>query len=167
MRTARNPTSAAEKCARDSPGFGTVSSMKMRTSALVTLPVLAVSLLLAGCTVTGPTENFSGLPDEEHITQEGGSEEDGLQAFWIEEGDQLAITISGSSTCPVVGSRISVVEPKGEGNTVAISTRPLPDQPCTMDFVPHTSMFWTPSKVTPAEPLVIQVDGREITLPVK
>ncbi len=92
-------------CAHTEPvGFGTVSTMKMRTSALIALPVLAASLLLAGCTVTGPTENFSGLPDEEHITQEAGSEDDGLQAFWIEEGDQLAISISGSSTCPVVGS---------------------------------------------------------------
>ncbi|MCS5718329.1 hypothetical protein N1027_09270 [Herbiconiux sp. CPCC 205763] len=141
--------------------------MKMRTSALLALPVLAGSLLLAGCTVTGPTESFSGLPDEEHITQESEGGDDGLQAFWLEEGDSIAIAISGSSTCPVVGSRIRVVEPKGEGNTVAIDTVPLPDQPCTMDFVPHTSVFWTPSKVTPAEPLTIQVDGREIVLPVK
>jgi hypothetical protein len=141
--------------------------MKMRTSALLALPVLAASLLLAGCTVTGPTESFSGLPDEEHVTQQAGSEEDGLQAFWIEEGDSIAIAISGSSTCPVIGGHISVIEPAGQGNTIAISTMPLPDRPCTMDFVPHTSVFWTPSKVTPAEPLTIQVDGREIVLPVK
>jgi hypothetical protein len=142
--------------------------MKMRTSALIALPVLAASLLLAGCTVTGPTENFSGLPDEEHVSQQAGSEEDGLQAFWIGEGDQIAVAISGSSTCPVVGSHISVVDEKSEGNTVAITTVPIPgDKICTMDFVPHTSVFWTPSRVTPAEPLTIQIDGKEIVLPVK
>ncbi|WP_382303868.1 hypothetical protein [Herbiconiux sp. UC225_62] len=141
--------------------------MKMRTSALLALPVLAASLLLAGCTVTGPTENFSGLPDEEHISQESEGGDDGLQAFWLEEGDSIAIAISGSSTCPVIGGHISVVEPAGEGNTVAITTMPVSDGPCTMDFVPHTSVFWTPSRVTPAEPLTIQVDGREVVLPVK
>ena len=41
--------------------------MKMRKLVPLTVTTLAFAFALAGCTVTGPTENFSGLPDEEHL----------------------------------------------------------------------------------------------------
>ncbi|WP_291046756.1 hypothetical protein [Herbiconiux sp.] len=147
--------------------------MKMRKLVPLTVATLAAAFALTGCTVTGPTENFSGLPDEEHIiTESEGGEDSGLQAFWLHEGSQIGVAISGSSTCPVIGSKITVVEPEadgeGEGNVVEIATVPLSDdQPCTMDFVPHTSVFWTPDSVTTTEPLTVRVGDQEVELPIK
>ncbi|GAA2240109.1 hypothetical protein N1031_12985 [Herbiconiux moechotypicola] len=141
--------------------------MKMRKLLPVTA-VAAFALALAGCTVTGPTENFSGFPDEERLVHEIEGGDEAVQAFWMQEGSQLGIAISGSSTCPVIGSDIKVIEEAGEGNTVEITTVPIPEnQICTMDYVPHTSVFWTPAKVSTAEPLTIRVQGEEITLATK
>jgi len=142
--------------------------MKMRKLVPLTVSAFAVAFVLAGCTVTGPTENFSGLPDEEQIVNETEAGDEGVQAFWLQEGSQIGVAISGSSTCPVIGSDIKVVAPEGEGNTIEIVTVPIPgDQICTMDFVPHTSVFWTPNNVSTAEPLTIRVADQELELPVK
>lgn len=143
--------------------------MKMRKLAPLAAASLAVAFVLSGCTVTGPTENFSGLPDEERVVGElDEGAEAGLQAFWMQEGSQLGIVIAGSSSCPVIGSDIKVIEPKGEGNVVEITTVPIPsDKICTMDYVPHTSVFWTPADVTTTEPLVVRVQGEELEVPVK
>jgi hypothetical protein len=92
---------------------------------------------------------------------------DGPVAAWLEEGAQLAVSIGGSSTCPYIGSAIHVIEGEGEGNTVRIDIEPLPDRPCTMDFVPHTTVFWTPMDVSTTVPLTVQVMDQEITVPVK
>jgi hypothetical protein len=87
---------------------------------------------------------------------------------WWADGGQLALTISGSSTCPVVGNEIRVLEPAGEGNRVAISLVEYPEnQVCTMDFVPHTTLFWTPYDVTTTEPLFVEVMDTEVEVPVK
>ena len=141
--------------------------MKMRKLVPVSIAALAAAFLLTGCTVTGATASFAGVPDEHDVSQESEADDSGLQAFWVEDGSAVAIAISGSSTCPVVGTRINVVSPAGDGNTISIDTAPLPDRPCTMDFVPHTTVFWTPNTVTTAEPLVVQVGDRTVTLPVK
>ncbi len=142
--------------------------MKMRKLVPLTVSALAVAFVLAGCTVTGPTENFSGLPDEEQIATETEAGDEGLQAFWLQEGSQIGVAISGSSSCPVIGSDIKVVAPEGEGNIVEITTVPIPDDTiCTMDYVPHTSVFWTPSNVSTAEPLIIRVADQELELPIK
>ncbi|MBF4571299.1 hypothetical protein ITJ64_02100 [Herbiconiux sp. VKM Ac-1786] len=142
--------------------------MQMRKLVPAVLVATAFAFVLTGCTETGPTQNFSGLPDEEEIaTESEGGADQGLQAFWLQEGSQIAVAISGSSSCPVVGSRIDVVEPENEGNVVEITTRPISSGPCTMDFVPHTSVFWTPDDVTTAEPLTVRVGDQEIELPIK
>ncbi|MFB2554790.1 hypothetical protein [Herbiconiux liangxiaofengii] len=142
--------------------------MQMRKLVPLTISAAAFALVLTGCTMTGPTQNFNGLPDEEEIvTESEGGADQGLQAFWLQEGSQIAVAISGSSVCPVVGSDIKVIEPRGEGNVVEITTRPVSDGPCTMDFVPHTSVFWTPQNVTTSEPLVVRVGDQEVELPIK
>jgi hypothetical protein len=142
--------------------------MQTRKLVPLTLAAAALAFVLTGCTETGPTQNFSGLPDEEEITTESEAAADsGLQAFWLQEGSQVAVAISGSSSCPVVGSHIEVIEPAVDGNVVEITTRPISEGPCTMDFVPHTSVFWTPGEITTAEPLTIRVGDQEIELPIK
>jgi hypothetical protein len=36
-----------------------------------------------------------------------------------------------------------------------------------MDFVPHTTVFWTPTDVTTTEPLTVEVAGTTVTVPIK
>ena len=127
--------------------------------------LLAVPLLLTGC--VGAVDNFSGVPD--HVSGEpGGSEDAGLQAFWLKEGAQIAITVFGSSSCPQIVSDITVLEPKGEGNTIRANFVPIPaDKPCTRDFVPHTTVFSTPGNITTTEKLTIESSAGKIALPIK
>ena len=67
-----------------------------------------------------------------------------------------------------MGEEIRVLEEADEGNRVAIDLVQRPDdEACTMDFVPHTTLFWTPYDVTTTEPLVVEVAGYEITVPLK
>ena len=137
-----------------------MKSRWMLGAALVALP-----LLLAGC--VGSVENFSGEP-EEFAGEAGGDADSGVQAFWLHEGAQLAITVSGSSGCPYVVSGISVLETSDDGNRIAATVPALPaDKVCTMDFVPHTTVFSTPGNVTTTKPLTIEVMDTEIVLPIK
>ena len=151
---------------------------------------LASVLLLAGCNPSGaPAEDFSGLPvadeaapidvdpesggevdDASEEAEEGApfEESDQPQVVWWEQGGQLALVIYGSSTCPSVGRDIRVLDEAGEGNRVAIDLVERPeDEICTMDFVPHTTLFWTPVTVTTTEPLIVEVAGATVTVPIK
>ena len=139
--------------------------------------------LLSACNPpSGAAENFPGVPteadadvvdvdsghDDAGDEVEAPSYDDGPVVVWWADGGQLALTISGSSTCPVIGDQIRVLEPAGEGNRVAIDLVERPeDEVCTMDLVPHTTLFWTPVTVTTTEPLVVEVAGEEIEVPVK
>jgi hypothetical protein len=151
---------------------------------------LASVFLLSGCNPSGnPAEDFSGVPVAEEAEpigvdpEEGGEESDASEdveegepfnedgepnVVWWEQGGQLALVVWGSSTCPVVGEKISVVDPAGEGNRVAIDVvKRDENEACTMDLVPHTTVFWTPVEVTTTEPLIVEVLGTEIEVPIK
>ena len=147
------------------------SSVRLRRAGLVAVAVASVFLLAACEPPTGPAENYSGPPveasdGEEVEVPEGPDSEPTV--IWINEGEQLAVTISGSSTCPVVGRDINVVKPAGEGNEVEIDLVERPEnEVCTMDFVPHTTVFWTPPDVTTTEPLIVEVSGQSVTVPIK
>ena len=140
--------------------------------------------LLSACNPpSGAAENFPGVPteaDADVVDVDSGhddagdeveppaSSEDGPVVVWWADGGQLALTISGSSTCPPIGDQIRVLEPAGEGNRVAIDLVERPEnEVCTMDHVPHTTLFWTPTTVTTTEPLLVEVAGEEIEVPVK
>lgn len=124
-----------------------------------------LALSLAGCAAQGT--NFAGVPNAERVVGETVTSDSGIEASWFHRGAEIAITIWGSSTCPVSGNWIHVVEPRGEGNTVSIDLNPVSDGPCTVDYVPHTTLFYTPGAVTTTEPLRILVAGEELVLPVK
>lgn len=139
----------------------------VRNRFVLATVVAASALLLTGCAPIGntPTADFPGFP--EGVDVDSHASEGEPQAAWLGIGDKIAITIFGSSTCPYVGSAINVVKQAGEGNAVSIEVPPLPEQPCTMDFVPHTTEFWTPQDVTTTEPLQITVMDQTIELPIK
>ncbi|MFF2371854.1 hypothetical protein [Agromyces sp. NPDC058110] len=149
------------------------SSLTLRRAGLAAVAVASVFLLSACNPSPRPIENFSGEPvsdhegDAEGHTDESAADE-GLSATWLQQGGQIAITISGSSTCPVVGTRINVVDRAGEGNRVSVDVEgPADDEVCTMDFVPHTTVFWSPVFVTDTEPLVVEVGEQSYTLAIK
>jgi hypothetical protein len=155
-----------------------MASTSLRRAALAGAALASVFLLSACAPGTSPAEQYAGQPELEHAVEEdeeGAAEEEEhdavegeTSAVWLQQGGQLAITTWGSSTCPVVGTDIRVVEPRGEGNTVEIVTKEYAeDQVCTMDFVPYTTVFWTPLDVTTTEPLTVRIQGEEIEVPVK
>lgn len=164
-------------------------SVRLRRVGLAAVALASV-FLLSGCNPSGQAaENFPGLPvaeeaapvdvdpesggeiddaAEEEVEGPAFEESDEPQVAWWEEGGQLALVIYGSSTCPTVGQEIRVLEPAGEGNRVAIDLVQRPDdEVCTMDFVPHTTIFWTPVEVTTTEPLVVEVAGFDVEVPIK
>jgi hypothetical protein len=146
--------------------------------------VLAVlgGLSLAGCASPTAIEDFSGLPLVPVAAAEGAEEgeeaepeleeldvpEGETSAAYLDYGDRLAVVTWGSSTCPLVGSDIVVVEDQDSGNAVRVELEEIPaDAVCTADLVPHTTIFGTPENITTTQPLRIDVNGEEIVLPVK
>lgn len=135
----------------------------MRSRIAATIVLAAAGLALAGCSAVA--SSYPGTPHD-HVDRES-EKTDAGQAFWLDEGERIAITVPGSSTCPMVGTAIEVVKPKLEGNTVTVQFKDWGDRPCTRDLVPYTTEFWTPSRIATWEPLVIQLPGGSITLPIK
>ena len=164
-------------------------SVRLRRVGLIAVALSSVFLLSACNPSANTASDFPGLPVEEDAApvdvdpESGGEiedpaegetegaefvESDGPQVAWFEEGGQIALVMYGSSTCPSVGKEIRVLEKAGEGNRVAIDLVQRPeDEICTADFVPHTTLFWTPVDVTTTEPLMVEVAGSEVQVPIK
>jgi hypothetical protein len=160
---------------------------------LLATAAVASALLLSGCAPgSGPIEDFPGLPvveedleaeGEAEDTEDGGPTEDEADEEDVEEepeptgdepvvqylndGGRLAITIWGSSTCPVVPTELRVTAEAGEGNAVEAVLPEPPNRPCTMDFTPHTTVFSTPADVTTTEPLEVAIGEQVVTVPIK
>jgi hypothetical protein len=154
---------------------------------------VASALLLTACNPgSGVVEDFPGLPvldeqaeseGENEETDLGGSTENELDeddavevpeptgdepyVQYLQNGGRLAITIWGSSTCPVVPTELRVTAEAGEGNAVEAELPEPEDGPCTADFVPHTTVFWTPVYVSTTEPLEVTIGDQVVTVPVK
>jgi hypothetical protein len=147
-----------------------MASLPLRRAGLVAVAVASVFLLSACNPGGGAIEHYSGSPVSDHAGDAAGHEgaADEVQAAWLQQGGQIAVTIPGSSTCPIVGSNIRVLDEAGEGNRVAVDVIERDKHEiCTQDLVPHTTVFWTPVSVTTTEPLVVEVVGETVTVPVK
>ncbi|WP_394553074.1 hypothetical protein ACDF64_01800 [Agromyces sp. MMS24-JH15] len=159
------------------------TTLPLRRAALAAAALASVFLLAACAPSTSAKTDYPGEPrvehpveqdeegtgdteaEEEEESPEGG--EGSPTAVWLQQGGVLAVTVWGSSTCPPVGTNIEVVDPAGEGNTVAITLKDYGNAVCTMDLVPHTTEFWAPMDVTTTEPLTVRVAGSEVEVPVK
>lgn len=126
--------------------------------------VVLLPLALSGC--ASVVTNYSGAPAD-HAGTPGGSADSGLQAFWLSDGAQIAITISGSSSCPYIATGIHVIKTRSEGNAISVDVPALSNRPCTLDYVQHTTVFITPGTISTTEPLTIEVMSTTIVLPVK
>ncbi|MBD8079355.1 hypothetical protein IF651_09850 [Cellulosimicrobium arenosum] len=90
-----------------------------------------------------------------------GPADGGTGAAWSAEPGLLYVVTSGSSTCPLVAEPDASVR-EGE---VVVTFEDLPDGPCTMDYVPTTSVVAVPDEVDASTGVTI-VLGREGTVAV-
>jgi hypothetical protein len=66
-------------------------------------------------------------------------------SVWLKGGDQFTVTLDGSSTCPPVATQFTLT-----GHNRIALTVPNPNDKgkiCTMDLVPHTTVFATPTAI--------------------
>jgi hypothetical protein len=119
-----------------------------------------------GADVESEDEAGAGGEDEpeEEIAEPTGDEP---YVVYLNDGGRLAITIWGSSTCPIVPTELRVIAEADEGNAVEAVLPEPPDGPCTMDFVPHTTVFSTPMDVTTTQPLEVTIGESVVTVPIK
>lgn len=100
-----------------------------------------------------------GRPDAATMTVEAGAQgkglgpgidaptEGGTGAAWSAEPGLLFVVTYGSSTCPVLAEPDAEVE----GGDVVVTFVDIPaDTPCTMDYVPSTSVVAVPDDVDPS-----------------
>ena len=117
-----------------------------RRLARITAAVLVAgvtALMLAGCAQnsTKPVTDYRGEPKgvEAPASSAGGAP----FSVWLKNGDQFTVTFYGSSTCPPVGERFKLTGHNAISITLAKTTK----KACTMDYVPHTTVFTTPNTV--------------------
>ncbi|GAB3809176.1 hypothetical protein GCM10028798_36400 [Humibacter antri] len=101
-------------------------------------------LALAGCAQnsTKPVTDYKGEPKgvEAPASSAGGAP----FSVWLKGGDQFTVTLYGSSTCPPVPSRFSLT---GHNKVELTMPKAPKNKICTMDYVPHTTVFATPNTV--------------------
>ena len=106
--------------------------------------VLAVAAL-AGCSQnsTTPVTDYKGEPKgvEAPASSAGGAP----FSVWLKGGDQFSVTLYGSSTCPPRATRFKLTGHNKVELTVAKAG--AKNKVCTMDYVPHTTVFSTPNTI--------------------
>ena len=82
---------------------------------------------------------------------------------WVNEGEYLAVIAYGSGSCPNGPNSIAVVDTQ----ELQVGLGPLfPDRSvCTADLGPHVTVVEVPTEISPAQPLVVRFEDREVTLP--
>ncbi|WP_243062247.1 hypothetical protein [Humibacter sp. RRB41] len=110
-------------------------------SAVAVLAVVA----LAGCAQnsTKPITDYKGEP--KGVDAPANSAGGAPFSVWLKGGDQFSVTLYGSSTCPPRVTRFALT-----GHNKMELTVPDPaakGKICTMDYVPHTTVFSTPNTI--------------------
>ncbi|MEO6828133.1 MAG: hypothetical protein ABI255_10975 [Microbacteriaceae bacterium] len=109
-------------------------------AACLALALTAV-VALAGCSASDPSPVTDYRGEPHGVAAPPSSAGGAAFAVWLKDGKQFAVTLYGSSTCPPKSSSFRVIG----SNKLKLALEPLPDRPCTMDYVPHTTVFATPS----------------------
>ncbi|MDN4616363.1 hypothetical protein P5G50_18090 [Leifsonia sp. F6_8S_P_1B] len=134
-----------------------------RAGASVALAVLAIAAL-AGCSGAPqkkPVEDYNGEPKgvQAPPSSAGGAS----WAAWLPDADRFGIVLYGSSTCPPKVQSIAVTA----DNQVKATLAPAPGGVCTRDYVPHTTVFDTPSGVSDGSDVTIVLPDATLTLPAR
>ncbi|MGN7797685.1 hypothetical protein [Leifsonia sp. 22587] len=130
---------------------------------LAALAGLALLAGLTGCSAGAgkPVEDYAGEPKgvQAPASSAGGAS----WAAWLDDGAQFAIVLYGSSSCP----------PKVQNATASSGTRitatlaPAPGGICTRDYVPHTTVFTTPDRISKTAEVTVDLAGSTLTLPAR
>lgn len=137
--------------------------MPRRLARFVVVAVVAgaVVLTLAGCSQnsTRPVTDYRGEPKgvEAPPSSAGGSP----FSVWLKNGDQFTVTLYGSSTCPPVATRFKL---PGHNRVELTVPNPAKGKVCTMDYVPHTTVFATPNTIDRNTDVSITGQGMTWTL---
>lgn len=125
-----------------------------------------VAILLAGLALTGCTSASSKAVDDyagepKGVDAPASSAGGAAWAAWMQSGKQFAIVLYGSSSCPPKVASVSVTQ----SNQLKATLEPAPGGICTRDYVPHTTIFDTPSGVTTTSDVSITLPDATLTLP--
>jgi hypothetical protein len=146
-----------------------------RVLAMITKGVLSgsaavavlLAVLLSGCSSSVVERSYDGLPtDSSSATPVPGElpEPDfGPQVQWSDGGRLLALSLFGSSTCPLKPSGMTQV---GDDH-LKISLEKTGGPQCTADLRPVTHELIVPPSVTKSAPVTVEVSGHEFNLPAR
>ncbi|NNC12027.1 hypothetical protein HII28_09055 [Planctomonas sp. JC2975] len=131
--------------------------MPRRFARLAVASVVAglTVIALAGCTQnsTKPITNYKGEPKgvEAPASSAGGAP----FSVWLKNGDQFTVTLYGSSTCPPVATKFALTGHNKMELTISTGGKTA----CTMDYVPHTTVFATPNTIDRSSDVSITGQG--------
>ncbi|AAT89830.1 hypothetical protein ATY41_11260 [Leifsonia xyli subsp. xyli] len=134
----------------------------IRTSRTAVALLLAVSgaALLGGCSTDSskPVTDYAGEPKgvDAPASSAGGAS----WAAWLEQGRQFGIVLYGSSNCPPTVQSIQVTA----GNQLQATLAPVSGGVCTQDYVPHTTVFATPARLSKTSGVTIGLSDATVTL---
>lgn len=132
-------------------GEPTSRSPSATTTTAASPQAIQDAVLEAG--VTG-----SGLPDGVTPPDDSGSP----GAGWAPDEGLLYVVTFGSSTCPIVAEPEATLA----GGTLTAKVGATSDGPCTMDFVPTTSVVGVPDDVDENAPVTVDL-GDQVVLDVQ
>jgi hypothetical protein len=130
-----------------------------RTVAVAMAASLALTLVACSGASNKPITDYKGEPKgvDAPPSSAGGAP----FSVWLKDGARFTVTLYGSSTCPPIGTAI---ETTGKNKVTVAVAKPPKNQPCTMDYVPHTTVFATPSAVDPHSDVKVTVQDIRFTL---
>ncbi|MFP3466441.1 hypothetical protein [Leifsonia sp. SIMBA_070] len=125
------------------------------------LAALAIVAGLAGCSASPgkPVEDYAGEP--KGVPAPASSAGGASWAAWLEDGSQFAIVLYGSSSCPPKVQNVSLTK----DDTITATLAPAPGGICTRDYVPHTTVFTTPEKLSTTSEVKVVLPDATLTLP--
>ena len=111
------------------------------------------------------SDSRGGLPAEAVIGEQPPRSPDSAYPFpragWLDGGDEFAIVLVGSSSCPAFPSSIEVVDP----HTVKVGIDRREATVCSADMAPRTYVISTPTEINRTEEVTLTYGEAVVTLP--
>jgi hypothetical protein len=136
-------------------------SRRVRATVLAGLLAAGVAVALVGCSGPSnqPITHYQGEPKgvDAPPSSAGGAP----FSVWLKDGAQFTVTAYGSSGCPPIGTKFAVTG----SNAITVAIKEYKGKVCTMDYVPHTTVFATPTELDPHKDVKVTVQDVRFTLP--
>jgi hypothetical protein len=135
--------------------------LRTSTRLLPVVAALATIAVLAGCSTapSRPIEDYAGEPKgvDAPASSAGGAS----WAVWLEDGTRFAIVLYGSSTCPPKVQNVTATA----NDTITATLAPAPGGICTHDYMPHSTVFGTPDRISKNARVKVVLPDTTLTLP--